>query len=130
MSEKEKRAEEVNEVIRSIADCGRRFFYCKQHDRYAEMQIDERGKIWFVDDYTGKRVYTHFTQWSWSGFSHGGTLRDLIISFRNYISKGIPVPLYQFGPWPDHYCNGDLWGYGDDMEKVRETVKKLWSADK
>ena len=25
----------------------------------------------------------------------------------------------------DWYCNGDLWGYGDDMQTVRENAQRL-----
>lgn len=58
---KQQRAEQVNLAIRIIADHGRRFFYSQAVNRYASMEVDARGKVWFIDDYTGKRVFTHET---------------------------------------------------------------------
>ena len=120
---KQQRVEAVNKLIKVIADHGRGFF--KTGDNYAKMEVDNRGRIWFIDDYTGKRIYTHYNG-RWRGFSHGGTLKDLVKGFRDYISKGVThsyVP--KFGPWPSHFCDGDLWGYGNDMVKVRQAAKRL-----
>ena len=123
---KQDRIVKVNQMIKVIGDCGRRFFYSKDHDRYAAIEMDSRGKIWWIDDYTGKRIYTHYI-YNWKGFSHGGTLRNLVEHFRNYVSKGKPINLNFFGPWPDYYCNGDLWGYGKDiMKKVRDEAGRLF----
>lgn len=123
MQKKLERASQVNEMIRIIADCGRRFFYSASKDRYASIEVDHRGRVWWIDDYAGKRIYTHYRYWN-KGFSHGGTLRDLVNSFRDYITKGTPVPSNVFGPWPDYICNGNLWGYGEDMQKIRDAAKR------
>lgn len=124
MTEKQERAEQVNQVIRTIADCGRRFFYTKSKDNYAYMEVDHRGRIWFVDDYNQKRIYTHYSgRWYW--FSHGGTLQQLIKSFRDYIGKGEQLHPNTFGPWPEWVCEGDLWGYGADMQQVRDKAQSL-----
>jgi len=122
METKQERADKVNELIKVIGDCGRHFF--KYQDRYAKAEIDHRGRVWWIDDYTQKRIYTHYP-YRWRGFSHGGTLQDLVKRFRDYITKGEAVPSSRLGPWPDHYCNGDLWGYGGDMERVREAANSL-----
>lgn len=76
-----------HQVIRIIADQGRRFFYSQAVNRYASMEIDPRGKVWLIDNYSGKRIFTHNTVWGgkWRGFSHGGTLKDLVKDFRDYI---------------------------------------------
>lgn len=124
MNDKQERAEKINQLIKTIADCGRRFFYTKSQETYASIEVDHRGKIWFIDDYTRKRIYTHYRN-TWKGFSHGGTLRDLVIAFREFISKAKPLPKFAFGPWPDHFCDGDLWGYGEDMKKVRDKAMSL-----
>ena len=57
------------------------------------MEVDHRGKVWIIDDYSGKRVFTHETVWGgrWRGFSHGGTLRSLVEAFRDYICTGEPL---------------------------------------
>lgn len=120
---KHDRVQNVNQLIKVIGDGGRNFF--KHKDRYASMEIDCRGKIWWVDDYTEKRIYTHYEFGRWRGFSHGGTLRDLVRALRNYVTKGEPVPTFHFGPWPEHFCNGDLWGYGDYMDRVRDSACNL-----
>jgi len=124
---KQERVLKVNELIKVIADHGRRFFYSTKNNRYASIEIDTRGKIWWVDDYTGKRIYTHY-RYGWRGFSHGGTLKSLVEAFRDYISRNKPINLRYFGPWPEYYCNGDLWGYGDDMQKVRDKACELFGT--
>lgn len=124
MSDKRDRIDKVNQMIRAIGDRGRRFFYSKSKDRYASVEVDHRGRVWWIDDYTGRRIYTHY-RYRWQGFSHGGTLQDLVGHFRDFIAKGKPVPARCFGPWPSYYCDGDLWGYGEDMEAVRVAAKEL-----
>ena len=123
METKQERADKVNELVRVIGDCGRHFF--KHRDRYARIEIDHRGRVWWIDDYTGKRIYTHYELGSWKGFSHGGTLRDLVRDFRDYITKAKQLRANSFGPWPEWLCHGDLWGYGTDMNRVREAANSL-----
>jgi hypothetical protein len=124
MEQKQERAARVNELIKAIGDCGRRFFYDTRNDRYAVIEVDQRGRVWLVDDYSGQRIYLHYRYWG-AGFSHGGTLRSLVNDFREYITKSTPLPSGAFGPWPDYYCGGNLWGYGDDMQQVRDTARRL-----
>ena len=56
---KRSRAIRVNEAIQIISSHGRRFFYNSEHDRVAHIQVDDRGTVWFVDDYTAERINTH-----------------------------------------------------------------------
>jgi hypothetical protein len=119
---KQERARVANIFIASIASCGRKFF--THADRTAHFEIDPRGRIWFVDDYSQKRIYTHDDQGRWRGFSHGGTMRDLVRTLRNYIQDG-KAPKLNIGPWPGWYCAGDLWGYGEHMKIVRESALAL-----
>jgi hypothetical protein len=123
---KQERLKKVNELVKVIGSCGRRFFYYPPKDRYAALEIDGRGRIWWVDDYTQKRIYTHY-RYDWRGFSHGGTMRSLVICFRDFITKGKCVR-NAFGPWPDWYCDGDLWGYGEAMKTVRAEAQRLGIA--
>lgn len=122
MGEKQKRLHNANELIKTIATCGRKFF-CHS-GRVSRFETDGRGRIWFVDSYDEARIYTHYTQGRWRGFSEGGTLRALVIALRDFISTGKQLG-FAFGPWPDWYCDGDLWGYGDDMQTVRNTAGEL-----
>ncbi len=118
------RAIEVNKLLSVIAQCGRRFFFHK--GVVSSVEVDARGLVWFVDSYTKKRIYTHRSG-KWRGFSNGGTLRRLTENLRDYIMHGTPQRL-NLGPWPQEYCGGDLWGYGDEMNKVRDAAFRLGIA--
>jgi hypothetical protein len=119
---KEERLEVVNKIIREIASRGRKFFYSKTKDRYAEMVI-EKGKVYFIDDYTGERVYAYNTvQNAHRNFSHGGTLWGLINDFREFIVKG------EYTNHNNGY--GGLysphWGYPkEDMQAIINLAKDL-----
>jgi hypothetical protein len=119
--DKQTRTEHANELIRVIAKHGRRFFYNAQHDRTARLEVDERGKVWFHDDYSGKRIYTHKSGFSsrWKGFSHGGTLRSLVEAMRDYICTGQTLPPGWIG-LERHFTVGNVWGYAAaDMAACR-----------
>lgn len=123
---KQQRVEQVNQVIRIIADHGRRFFYSQSVNRYASMEVDARGKVWLTDDYTGKRIFTHKTVWGgrWRGFSHGGTLRNLVEAFRDYIRTGAPLNPGYLGP--ERFDDSNIWGYDEaGMKAVREQAGAL-----
>nr|WP_260416231.1 hypothetical protein [Pseudomonas cichorii] len=67
---KRQRCEQVNQAIQIIAAHGRRFFYSATKQTYAHMDVDDRGRVWFIDYSTRKRIYTHPTPWNkWRGFS-------------------------------------------------------------
>lgn len=121
MSDSDARLEAVNELLKTIGDNGRNFF--KTKDNYAHFEIDTRGRVWFHDDYTKKRIYTHY-KWRWKGFSHGGTLKSLVCTLAKFIKTGKQLN-HSFGPWSSNYCDGDLWGYGDSMEIVRNKAVEL-----
>ncbi|UVM48597.1 hypothetical protein LOY38_19710 [Pseudomonas sp. B21-015] len=124
---KMRRAEHVNQAIRIIGDHGRRFFFSQASGRYASMVVDQRGKIWFVDDYSGKRIFTHETAWGgrWRGFSHGGTLRRMVEEFRDYIRTGDPLSPFYLGP-ERSFDESNIWGYdAEGMRAVREQAGAL-----
>ena len=98
----------ANEIIRIISSHGRRFFH--HEGRISQFSLDDRGKLWLTDKYTKKRIYVAY-KYRWRGFSNGGTLRCLIENLRDFIQRGDAIRRH-FGPWPDHLCDGDLWGYG------------------
>ena len=120
--EKTERLAKANQAIEIIARFGRKFF--SHHLFITRLELDQRGLVWLIDGYSHKRIYPYGNH-RWKGFSEGGTLRALIIALRNYISKGDLVPPQHFGPWPKWYSEGEPWGYGEDMVKVREEVGKL-----
>lgn len=123
---KQQRCEHVNQAIRIIAEHGRRFFFSEDKNRYASMEVDPRGKVWFIDDYSGKRIFTHETVWGgrWRGFTHGGTLKDLVKAFRDYIRTGAPLHTGYLGP--ERFDHNNIWGYDEtDMKAVREQAGAL-----
>ena len=126
LSLKQQRVEQVNQVIRIIADHGHRFFFNERQQAYASMEVDQFGKVWFIDDYIRKRVYTHKTPWGgrWNGFSHGGTLKGIVERFRDYIRTGAPVSPFYLGP--ERFDDSNIWGYDEaSMKAVREQAGAL-----
>jgi hypothetical protein len=116
LTSRRQRCEQANEVIRAIASCGRKFF---SHDKgLARFEVDERGRVWFCDDWSGKRVYTHVA-WLGRGFTHGGTLNALVRGMARYIVHGKPMR--------PEWFDGEHWGYGEDIAKVREAARALTS---
>lgn len=114
----------VNELIRVIGGCGRNFFQYRNERRYAYMEIDARGRVWFVDDYTQERIYTHYPH-RWRNFSHGGTLRDLVCVFRDHIKKGAQINHRYFEP-NSMWCSRHPWGYpAEDLEQVKSQALRL-----
>lgn len=119
---KEERLAKANQMIRAIASCGRKFF--AYQDRVSRFDVDGRGRVWFIDKYTQKRIYTHYAG-QWRGFSDGGTLHGVAVALREFIIHGKQLRPTTFGPWPEWICGGDLWGYGEDMQSVRDAAKDL-----
>ena len=112
MSTKFERLDQVNDVIRAISNHGRRFFWNEKNKRVAEMLIGPRGHLFFRDDYSGELVYIAYKH-NWRKFSHGGTLRQLVEGFADYIRTGDTLHPGNIGlerEWTD----GDVWGYGAD----------------
>lgn len=118
-STKQQRLGHCNLLLQVIARHGRRFFYNAKHDRVASLELDARGRVWFIDDYSGQRVYTHRTTWTnkWRGFSHGGTLRDLIEALRDYIISGEPLRRGYIAT-ETSWSDGDIWGYGPEAARA------------
>lgn len=114
----------ANNLIEVIASTGRHFF--RNGDTVSRFELDSRSRLWLLDCY-GARIYLHYKYWQ-RGFSGGGTLRNLINALKAYILVGYPVPPGHFGPWPQSIHDGDLWGYGADMETVRAAAEKLYEV--
>ncbi|MDE1465652.1 hypothetical protein [Spartinivicinus poritis] len=131
---KQQRLEAVNELIKVIASSGRCFF-SENADKsnkvenpfISTMEIDERGKIWYIDHYTRKRIYTH-NDHDWNYFTHGGTLKRLVAFFRNHISKGAQIRADYFDPNGSFWGEQHPWAYGDDILIVKEAALRLGIA--
>lgn len=126
--QKQKRVENANQFLQAIANCGRRFFWYSKENRVSRFELAENGRLYFWDDYTNARLplsHPKSNQWHVK-FSHGGTMKRLVELLADFIRNGKPFTnQYVLGPWEDWMCRGDLWGYGDDMEKVRQSALKL-----
>lgn len=121
---KEERLKAVNEFVKVIANCGREFF--KHKDFVAYFEVAPNGKVFFIDSYTKKRVYTHYSG-RWKGFTNGGTLKSLCEALRDFIVKEYFLSAEYFQPiYKNRFHNP--WGYGDDILKVREAAIKLGIA--
>lgn len=122
---KQVRLSEANKVLVAISQHGRRFFFDKKSGRIAKFELTIDGKLWFRDDYTDQRIYTAY-RGRWRKFSHGGTMRRLIDDLAAFIRTDKPIPASHFGPWPEWYCEGDLWGYGQEaMQALRRELNVI-----
>jgi len=127
-----------NRSLEIIASHGRRFFSTQSDrptyggpERISRFEIGRAGRLWFIDKYTEKPIYVAYRRGDWRGFSDGGTLRSLVCAMADWIGgKRSDFPLEHLGPWPTWVCQGDLWGYGDDMHKVREEIKVILSGQR
>ena len=125
--QKIERLAHANALIKAISDHGRRFFWNERAQRVAHLELDERGKVWWIDDYRGARVYTHQTTIPsrWQGFSHGGTLRSLVECMRDYVVHGRQLPHFRIAT-PQLYGDSNIWGYSKEAaEAVRAAAFAL-----
>lgn len=120
------RLEAVNSLLLFISKHGRKFFRDEEKvSRFIFRDwVDESRHLYFQDKYGGE-VYAYRTRYWSQRFSEGGTLQGLCKSFARYILDDEPLPKGCLGPYPDWVARGDPWGYGDDMEKVRDEADRL-----
>jgi len=117
----------ANKFIKIISDHGRRFFYYDKENRVGYLKIKD-GLVYYVSEYSGNEI--NFSQSLHNiarKFSHGSTLRALMIALRKYIQGKGKLPINHLGPWNKNIVDdGDLWGYGkEEMEKVRKECREL-----
>jgi hypothetical protein len=117
-SSKQTRLEQANRFIEAVANNGRKFF--RNGPRLAVFVFAEAGRVAYIDNYTKASIYTDQPHGArWDRFSHGSTLKDLVLSVGKYINTGEPAEL-NLGPWRENF---DLWGYGEDMSIVRDAAR-------
>jgi hypothetical protein len=63
------RVHACNALIETIGSCGRSFFKDKKTGQFARFELEEGGRLWFVDDYTHKRFYLNASGLPWRGGS-------------------------------------------------------------
>jgi len=114
---KHERLAQANRLLLIISQHGRQFFRNKKDGRIAQFEVDDRGRIWFIDDYKGARIYTHKTGYGhnpWKGFSHGGTLQCLAKALCSWIGNGETLHREFIAPTRSMGGLGDIWGYGTE----------------
>ena len=115
----------ANEFIAVIAGCGRNFF--RHKERIAHLELSDTGRVFFIDDYTEKRIYTHLSGRRWKDFSHGGTLKRFIECLREFVKRDEKMNLRYFdSEWAEGYKHP--WGYGVDLKIVKEAASRLGIA--
>lgn len=115
----------ANSMLKKIASCGRKFFYSPSYDRTA-MFVEKAGRLYFMDDHNGVLLplsHCHSKRWN-RYFSHGGTLKGLILALADYIQTGKLIHRCHFFA-PAWLNDGDPWGYKEDMRVVQECALSL-----
>jgi len=122
---KQERLEAANEFMQVIASCGRKFF---EHEGFvSSLELSSTGRVFFIDYYTKKRIYTHRKYCPWRGFTSGGTMKMMVEAMRDFITKGDTMRAAYFQP---DMGNGfsNPWGYGQDILVVRDAALRLGLA--
>lgn len=124
------RLETANSIIRVMASHGRRFFSqdadCQErmpNPFIAHFTVDRNGELWFTDSYTQKPNLVRHREWP--HFHNGGTLLAIAKMLGEHISKAFPVNNNFFMRSPKWVCDGDPWGYGEEMINVEQEVCAL-----
>lgn len=109
--EREDRKSIANQLVELISSEGRRFFFHASSGRMGFFDVDTRGLVWWTDEYTQVRISTHDVRDErWRGFSHGGTLRSLVMTMSKYILTGEKLSLSWIAP-SRRDGESNLWGY-------------------
>ena len=111
-------------MLAAIACCGRQFFRNADDNFVSRFELDARGRVWLIDHYSKRRIYTHDERGRWRGFSNGGTLRALICDLRDYITKGAHLHPGVLGFGRDNH-----WAYGADIKIVQDAAERLGIID-
>ncbi|MCP4573272.1 MAG: hypothetical protein GY838_13035 [bacterium] len=119
------RLRHVNCLVVLISALGRRFFAFGRETDF--MDMDARGRLWWNQRWNDKRLYLHGPGTILRrGFTHGGTLRELVLALREYVLSGKQLWHGALGPWRNHPdAEGGRWGYGEEMENIRATARVL-----
>jgi hypothetical protein len=124
-STKQERLKLANNFIEVIAGCGRNFF---RHDRFiSSFELSEHGRVFFIDHYSKKRIYTHRRYCKWRGFTSGGTMKSIVESLRDFIMHGQQMNVSYFQA---EMGNGfrNPWGYGECILIVKAAAVRFGVA--
>ena len=124
--ERIERMVKANDLIRAIADRGRRFFYSPTGYGYAYFRLNEKQRLYFHDDGTGEFLSCHVAWMNKRLFSHGGTMNGLVRALSKYVMFGTYLSRGYLGPWHSWVGGGDLWDYGEEaMGEIRQIALDL-----
>ena len=116
ITDKQARIVHANQLIQAIASHGRKFFRSSKGE-VAEFELDAHGKVWYRDDYS-RAMIPLGVHCRWKGFTHGGTLRDLVERMWCYIESGVTIDRVCIGF--DRADGSNIWGYKvEDMQACR-----------
>lgn len=104
----------ANCLIEIVSIHGRKFFFHAASGRIAKLELDAGNKVWLIDEYTQRRVDTHAKD-DWEGFSHGGTLLNLVAKLRDYVLEGHLLSLDSIAP--SRTDGSNYWGY-DELQAI------------
>lgn len=107
---KEQRLDIVNKLIKHISENGRHFFSKKGDVAFMKLK---NGRLYFVDDYTKTEIAVINNGCDWRGFSHGGTLRALVLDFATFIRTGKESD----GKHGYGGLHGTGWGHSPEVQK-------------
>lgn len=146
MNTLELRLKKANELIKTIASCGRKFFSVEITVSPTKEMVTERiskfkylnNRLYFWDKYSAQllpcwkqRDNWRYQSKKWHRFTEGGTLKDLIEDLSTYIYTGKELPNH-FRSLPEWYSHGEdnYWGYPkEDMDKIRKFYKENFNED-
>ena len=121
MTEKEKRIEKANKLLKKIASCGRNFFYYGE-DKTTAKFILKNNRIYFMDEYTKSEMLAYNYRQLGRKFNQGGTMKALVLDISEWIRTG-------------KYTNGKNgygglfcphWGYPEkDMKDIQDYAREL-----
>lgn len=119
---KQERLELANQVIAEIAKRGCKFF--AYQGRVGRLEIDHRGRIWYINPESQNKIYTHNgDKEEWRNFGEGWTLQQVICRLRDFVRDGhCKLNVYYLG-------FDDYWGYPlEDLLPIWQLARSMFSA--
>lgn len=132
---KEYQMKQANELIRMIANRGRRFFdytTVKRMDSEALLGsvshfIIKNNRVYFKDGYTQKEMFAYNHRYM-RDLTNGGTLKALVLDLSEFIRTGEPTN--GNNGYGGVYAPPSHWGYPEEeMEEIRAFAEKIGFAE-
>lgn len=100
------RVRAANRIIDAIAESGPCNLYSPVSDRKARFGLDRVGQVWYVDHFTGMRLYPSPNA-SWLGFTGSDNLRRLVEALGAFIRESAPLDVDKIVALLDGYSAKD-----------------------